>query len=83
MNNTEFDQKNFAIKQKQAEDRCRKVMHLEAITGKYPSETELDSIIDQIPRRVFGDSFVEPTLQLSVDHQDQREIASSRSREIE
>ena len=83
VNNTEFDQKNFEIKQKQAEDLCRTVMHLKAMTGKYPSETELDSIIDQLPRRVFGDSFVEPTLQLSVDHQAQQEIASSRVREIE
>ena len=71
INDTEFDPGNFETKRQQAEALCRTVMHLKGMAGDYPSETELDSILDQPLRRTFGDLYNEPKLQLTLNEQAQ------------
>ena len=67
VNNTEVDSSNFELKKKQAETLCRTVMQLKAMRNFYPSEDELEKILDQSLKRTFGDIFYEPVLQLSLN----------------
>ena len=83
INDTEFDPKNFEIKRQQAEGLCRTVMQLKAMAGDYPSENELDSILDQPYRRTLGDPYIEPKLQLPLAQQTQLPLPLFQPRAIE
>jgi hypothetical protein len=83
INDTEFDPSNFELKRQQAEGLCRTVMHLKAMTGNYPSENELDSILDQPLQRTYGDPYIEPKLQLPSNQQAQLQLPSFQPRAIE
>ena len=63
VNNTEFDPKNFEIKKQEAEVLSRTVMQLKGMKGHYPSERELEDILNLNYKRAFGDFLIEPTLQ--------------------
>jgi hypothetical protein len=76
INDAEFDPSNFELKQQQAEGLCRTVMHLKAMTGNYPFENELGSILDQPLQRTYGDPYIEPKLQLPSNRQTQLPPAS-------
>ena len=52
-------------------------MQLKAMPGKYPSESELESILDQPLRRTYGDLYIEPTLKLPLEHPAQRQLTST------
>ena len=79
VNDTEAHSDNFSIKRQQAESLCRTIMHLKAMQiGGYPSETELDSILDQPIRRTYGDVYNEPKLQISLNRQNQPQLTSSQ-----
>jgi hypothetical protein len=67
VNNTEFDPKNFELKRKQADTLCLTVMHLKAMKNRYPSDNELEKMMDQSHMRTFGDVFSEPALELSLE----------------
>jgi hypothetical protein len=60
--NTEIDSTNFNEKKKQAETLCRTVMQLKGMRNHYPSETELEKILDLSHQRTFGDIHEEPNL---------------------
>jgi hypothetical protein len=65
--NTDYDPRNFNQYKHQAELLCRTVMHLQGMRNYYPSETELDKILEQPHQIVFGTVFQEPVLQLERD----------------
>jgi len=67
VNNTEFDLRNFEQNRKQAETLCRTVMQLKGMIDHYPSDNELDNILDQSHMRRFGDEYDEPILQFPFD----------------
>ena len=64
INSTEFQQANFTPSRDEAERLCRTVMHLKAMKDNYPSEKQLQDILNQSEKRTFGDEYQEPTLQL-------------------
>jgi hypothetical protein len=64
INNTEFDKKNFDSRRQEAEVLCRTVMQLKGMKNDYPSENDLEKILDQSHKRTFGLIFQEPTLQI-------------------
>lgn len=78
INDIDFDLTTFGIKRQQAEALCRTVMHLKSMRGNYPSENELDKILDQPLQRTHGNLYHEPKLlQLSLSQQTQVPPVSS------
>jgi hypothetical protein len=67
INDTEYDASNFEVKRQQAEVLCKAVMQLKGMRNHYPSETELEKILDQPIKRTFGAVYAESTLQLPFD----------------
>ncbi|UJR11465.1 hypothetical protein I4U23_015644 [Adineta vaga] len=67
INSKEFDPRNFELKSQQAEILCRTVMQLKGMKDRYPSEHELNDILDQSHQRTFGQIFNEQVLQLTSD----------------
>ena len=62
ISNTDLDATNFNERKKDAEVLSRTVLHLKAMRDQYPSETQLDEILNQTHRRIFGDVHEEPDL---------------------
>ncbi|CAF0845426.1 unnamed protein product [Adineta steineri] len=72
INNTEFEPMNFDVKKNEAEVLCRAVMQLKGMKNRYPSEDELNKILDQPQQRIFGTIFYESALQLPSNAEMQR-----------
>jgi hypothetical protein len=64
VNSTEVDPTNFELKREEAKTLCRTVMQLKGMRNHYPSDNELDKILDQAIKRTFGDPFTVPRLEL-------------------
>ena len=62
ISNTEIDATNFNERKKEAEVLSRTVLHLKAMRNHYPSEVQLDEILNQTHQRTFGDVHEEPAL---------------------
>ena len=75
VNNTEFDPANFEVRKKEAEVLARTVMQLKAMKGDYPSERELENILDLNYKQTFGDLYREPTIQISLSNQNVQPIS--------
>lgn len=61
INQTDFDPKYLEAKMKEAEILCRTVLHLKSMKPNYPTAEELDKLLEQSPRRTFGNPFQEST----------------------
>lgn len=83
VDNTETDPKNFEVKRQQAEALCRIVMQLKGMQNNYPSEKELDSILDQPLKRTYGDVYIEAPMQLQFDVKTQQPLSTSRPKAIQ
>ncbi|CAF0965716.1 unnamed protein product [Adineta steineri] len=64
INDQEYEQTNFDAKKNEAETLCRAVMQLKGMKKQYPSEDQLEKILNQAHQRTFGVVFHEPALQL-------------------
>lgn len=62
ISNTDIDATNFNERKREAEVITRTVLHLKALRNHYPSETELERILNQTKQRTFGDVHEEPIL---------------------
>ncbi|CAF1135098.1 unnamed protein product [Rotaria magnacalcarata] len=61
---TDLNASNFEVKKKEAEDFCRTVMQLKGMRNQYPSENELEQILNQSIKKTVGMVFREPTMLL-------------------
>ena len=55
--NRDVDSKHFELRSKEAEALCRSIIQLKAMNSSYPSDNDLDKVLDQVHRRTFGDHF--------------------------
>ena len=67
IHSTELESTIFEAASKDAETFCRTVMQVKAMKSHYPSDTELEKIMDQPIKRTFGLVFHESILQLSIN----------------
>ena len=58
----DIDGSNFKKRKVEAEVLSRTVLHLRAMRNHYPSEIELEDILNQTHQRAFGDMHEEPTV---------------------
>ncbi|CAF2663838.1 unnamed protein product [Rotaria sp. Silwood2] len=63
----ELNSKSFELKSREVEAFCRTVMQLKGMRDYYPSDNELQKIIDQSHQKTIGDEFNEEVLQLSLE----------------
>ena len=83
VDNNDSNPRNFEMKREQAEALCRIVMQLKRMETNYPSESDLDKILDQPLKRTYGDLFIEPTLQLQLEANIQQSIPPTKQKAIQ
>ena len=83
VDNNDSNPRNFEMKREQAEALCRIVMQLKGMETNYPSESDLDKILDQPLKRTYGDLFIEPTLQLQLEANIQQSIPPTKQKAIQ